>query len=269
MAEQRSHPDRRRSRDCRDRIEHTRLLCALEVDGEILQRRLEQSERQHNELKVIYDTAPIGLAYFDLDNYHYVRLNSRQAAFFGLQPEQMVGKTLTELAPIPGLRELFDQVAEGIPVMNHPLEGVLATDPKEYRYWRVSYGPVYGSDGRMQGITAASQEITEQKRAENALIQSEKLAAVGRFAASMAHEINNPLAGVTNILYLAQTSNNPDEVRSLLQSADTELRRVSAIAVQMVRFHRQSGYPRLADFTRLRKRFCTCFRAGCETERFL
>jgi hypothetical protein len=82
-------------------------------------------------------------------------LNERQAAFFGLKPSQVVGKTLTQMAPIPGLRELFDQVARGEPVANYPLEGALVTDPTEYRYWNVSYFPVYGPNGIIQGITAA------------------------------------------------------------------------------------------------------------------
>src|SRR5580698_1610472 len=180
---------------CWKSMARARILRALEADRDELR-------RQHAELKTIYDTAPIGLAYFDLDDYHYLRLNDRQAAFFGLKPSQVVGKTLTQMAPIPGLRELFDQVARGEPVVNYPLEGALVTDPTEYRYWNVSYFPVYGPNGIIQGITAASQEITQQKKAEKALIESEKLAAVGRLAASIAHEINNPLEAVTNLLIL-------------------------------------------------------------------
>jgi len=151
------------------------------------------------------------------------------------------------MAPIPGLHELFDQVARGEPVVNYPLEGALVTDPTEYRYWNVSYFPVYGPNGIIQGITAASQEITQQKKAEKALIESEKLAAVGRLAASIAHEINNPLEAVTNLLYLARLSTNLEEVPNLLQAADTELRRVSAIAAQTLRFHRQSSSPQAIE----------------------
>jgi PAS domain S-box-containing protein len=225
---------------CWESMERGRLLRALVTEREELR-------RQHAELKTIYDTAPIGLAYFDLDDYHYLRLNDRQAAFFGLKPDHIVGKTLTEMAPIPGLRELFDQVVRGDPVVNYPLEGTLITDPNEYRYWTVSYFPVYGPDGAIQGITAASQEITQQKKTEKALIQTEKLAAVGRLAASIAHEINNPLESITNLLYLARSSNNLEEVHALLQVADSELRRVSTITSQTLRFHRQSSSPQEID----------------------
>lgn len=232
---------------CWESIERSRALRALEADREELRRKSDESRRQHAELQTIYDTAPIGLAYFDLDDYHYLRLNERQAAFFGLKPAQVVGRTVTEMAPIPGLRELFDQVARGEPVINYPLEGTLVTDPTEHRYWNVSYFPVYGPDGKIQGITAASQEITQQKKAEKALIQAEKLAAVGRLAASIAHEINNPLEAITNLLFLARSTDNADQLRTFLDNADAELRRVSAITAQTLRFHRQSTSPLQVD----------------------
>jgi PAS domain S-box-containing protein len=232
---------------CWESIERSRALRALEADREALRRKSEESERQHAELKTIYDTAPIGLAYFDLEGYHYMRLNERQAAFFGLKPTEVVGRTLTEMAPIPGLRELFDQVAQGNPVVNYPLEGTLATDLKEYRYWTVNYFPVYGVDGTIQGITAASQEITKQKMAEKALLQNEKLAAAGRLAASVAHEINNPLEAVTNLLYLARATEDPEDIHKLLSTAEDEVRRISAITMQTLRFHRQSSSPQAVD----------------------
>ncbi len=219
--------------------------------AEILQRKTEEAERQHAEIETIYRTAPIGLALFDLPDYRYIRLNDRQAAFFGLKPEDIVGKTLTEMAPIEGLRELFDQVARGEPVVNYPLEGTLVTDPANYRYWTVSYFPVYALDGAITGITAASLEITQQKKAEQALIQSEKLAAVGRLASSIAHEINNPLESVTNLLYLARTSPTLAEVRDYLASAEIELRRVAAITSQTLRFHKQATSPQEIDLIAL------------------
>ncbi len=210
---------------------------------ELLQRR-EDMERQFAEIEAVYRTAPIGLALFDLDGYHYLRLNDRQAAFFGLTPEQIVGRTLTEMAPIEGLRELFDQVAGGgPPIVNYPLEGTLITDPSEYRYWTVSYYPVLGADGTIQGITAASLEITQQKKAELALIESDKLAAVGRLASSIAHEINNPLESVTNLLYLARNSEKLDEAKDYLERAEHELKRVAAVTSQTLRFHKQATSP--------------------------
>ncbi len=76
-----------------------------------------------------------------------------------------------------------------------------------------------------------------------ALLQTEKLAAVGRLASSIAHEINNPLESVTNLLYLARQSSNTPEVQFYLDTADQELRRVSIIASQTLRFHKQGTKP--------------------------
>jgi PAS domain S-box-containing protein len=210
---------------------------------EALKDKSEQAERQLSEIETVYRTAPIGLALFDTNDFRYLRLNDRQAEFFGLKPEQVVGRTLTEMAPIEGLRELFEQVLAGEPVVNFPLEGELVTRPGEHRYWTVSYFPVVGADGAVQAISAASLEITQQRKAELALLQSEKLAVVGRLAASIAHEINNPLESVTNLLYLAERSKELAETRMYVQTAERELRRVSVIANQTLRFHKQSSSP--------------------------
>jgi PAS domain S-box-containing protein len=210
---------------------------------EALREKSEQAERRLAEIETLYRTAPIGLALFDREDYRYLRLNDRQAAFFGLKPEQVVGRTLTEMAPIEGLRELFDQVRDGQPVINFPLEGEVATEPGKRRYWTVSYFPVLGADGAVQAITAASLEVTAQRKTELALIQSEKLAVVGRMAASIAHEINNPLESVTNLLYLAERSSDLAEIKDFVQMAEQELRRVAAIANQTLRFHKQSSSP--------------------------
>jgi PAS domain S-box-containing protein len=214
----------------------------LQARHELLEKS-EQAERQRAEIEAVYRTAPIGLALFDTKDYRYLRLNDRQADFFGLKPEHIVGRTLTEMAPIEGLKELFDQVLDKQPVINFPLEGELATEPGVHRHWMVSYFPVIGPEGEVQAITAASLEVTAQKRAERALIQSEKLAAVGRLAASIAHEINNPLEAVTNLLYLAQLSNELDATKGFVQMAERELRRVSVIANQTLRFYKQSTSP--------------------------
>jgi PAS domain S-box-containing protein len=94
-----------------------------------------------------------------------------------------------------------------------------------------------GAPVRFTGVVL---DITERKLAEQALLRTEKLAAVGRLASSIAHEINNPLESVTNLLYLARFAEDLDQSREYLASADSELRRVSAIASQTLRFHKQS-----------------------------
>jgi signal transduction histidine kinase len=96
-------------------------------------------------------------------------------------------------------------------------------------------------------LVPEARDITELKRAEAALLQSEKLAAVGRLAASIAHEINNPLEAVTNLIYLARKDAGSDEVRDYLEMAERELRRVAVITNQTLRFHKQATRPRLVS----------------------
>jgi PAS domain S-box-containing protein len=221
-----------------------RDITAQRQAAEELERKTRQAERQAAEIEALYRTAPIGLALFDTHDFRYLRLNDRQAAFFGLKPEQVAGRTLTEMAPIPGLRELFEQVRDGTPVVNYPLEGELISHPGEHRYWTVNYFPVHAPDGSVQAISAASLEITQQKKAEHALIQSEKLAAVGRLASSISHEINNPLESVTNLLYLIATDAElPASMKAYVELAQAEVARVSQIATQTLRFHRQTMRP--------------------------
>jgi PAS domain S-box-containing protein len=186
----------------------------------------------------------VGLAQYDPVEFRCLRLNERQAEILGLPSEEVIGRRFDEVAPITGLLEMFQVAAEGHTVKNQIVEGVLPTRPGEHRVWDVSYAPVYGDDGTVQAITAAWLEITHLKRAESALVQSEKLAAVGRLASSISHEINNPLEAITNLLYLiSENENLPENLRIYVHMAQSELSRVSQIATQTLRFHRQAAKP--------------------------
>jgi signal transduction histidine kinase len=90
-------------------------------------------------------------------------------------------------------------------------------------------------------IAAFIADLTLQKRSEELLRRTEKLAVAGRLAASIAHEINNPLEAITNLLYLVGTSTLEPEAREYLDAAQVELDRVAKITVQTLRFHRRSS----------------------------
>ena len=204
----------------------------------------QETERQRAELETVYQTAPIGLAQFDPVEFRCLRLNGRQAEIFGLPPEEIVGRHLKEIAPIGGLHEMLQTAAEGHTIKNRTVEGELPTRPGERRVWDVSFAPVFGEDGSVQAVTGAWLDITHLKKAEEALVQSEKLAAVGRLASSISHEINNPLEAITNLLYLiSQSDHLPDDLRIYVHMAQSELLRVSQIATQTLRFHRQADKP--------------------------
>lgn len=95
-----------------------------------------------------------------------------------------------------------------------------------------------------QEAEALKTEIRERQRAQEALVRAEKGAAVGRLAASIAHEINNPLTSLTNLLYLLQTQSPQDTSTWHYASlADLEVRRISRITKQMLSFYRDSSRP--------------------------
>jgi len=222
------------------------LGVSIDIDdrktfAETLQQRQEETERQRAELETIYQTAPVGLALFDAVDLRYLRINDRQAEIIGLPKEEILGQIITDIIPLPNLKELLQTAAAGRPIRNHLLQGELPGRPGEQRTFNVSYSPVLNAHGTIEAIAASVLEITNQKKAEAALIQSEKLAAVGRLASSISHEINNPLEAITNLLYLIALSEDlPEGVRPYVLTAQSELARVCQIATQTLRFHRQA-----------------------------
>src|SRR5580698_4561491 len=86
-------------------------------------------------------------------------------------------------------------------------------------------------------------QIQQYARAQEALLRSEKLAVTGRLAASIAHEINNPLEAVTNLLFLMRLTPDPTEAERYLTNAEQELARVAEIAKQTLRFYREPNHP--------------------------
>jgi PAS domain S-box-containing protein len=106
-----------------------------------------------------------------------------------------------------------------------------------------SGAPICDSSGQMIGVVLVFRDITERRMSEGALMRAEKLAAAGRLAASVAHEVNNPLEGLTNLVYIAHRSNNIDEIRQLLSQAEGELGRIAHITRQSLGFYRETSTP--------------------------
>jgi PAS domain S-box-containing protein len=115
----------------------------------------------------------------------------------------------------------------------HRLDGTLG--------WAASRAvPLLSPDGEILEWFGTAADITERKRSEEVLRRSEKLAAAGRLASTVAHEINNPLEAVTNLLYLARNSSDPAMIHAWLDTADEELVRISHLARQTLAFYRQT-----------------------------
>ena len=200
--------------------------------------------------------APVLFAVLDGPEHRFTMANSNFLQV--VSNRNVLGKTVAEALPEAveqGYLQVLDRVfstgesflAEGAQFYIAPVEG----KPPEERILDFVYQPLREEDGNISGIIVIGVDITYRKQAEKALIQSEKLAAVGRLASTIAHEINNPLESVTNLVYLARETDSLAASRELLDLADQELRRMSAIARQTLHFNKQTAEPRAITCTDL------------------
>jgi PAS domain S-box-containing protein len=211
----------------------------------VLQQQYAEIDRQRRELEAIYYSVPIGLALYHPTNLTVLRINNYQANVLRISTGEAVGLRYADLTSgVPSAIGYMRRAAAGETILNVHIEGALDRYPDDYRHWTGTYSPIKNENGEVIAVAVATIEITQQRRSEAALIQSEKLAAVGRMASSIAHEINNPLESVTNLIYIARTYSDVPEVQNFLDLADQELRRVSIIANQTLRFHKQATLPR-------------------------
>jgi signal transduction histidine kinase len=227
-------------------IRGTLVVCTETTDSVVAKTQLQQ-ERER--LADLFQQAPAFFALlrgpthiFEMINPPYQELIGGRAA---------IGKSLRDAVPeaeSQGFVTLLDTVYQsGTPFIGRstPIQLARSGSPSlDQRYLDFVYQPRRDPDGTVSGIIVLGVDVTESRRAEQALLQSEKLAAVGRLASSIAHEINNPLEAVTNLIYLAQHAPDLDDIRRFLSMAESELQRVSVIASRTLRFHRQSTLPR-------------------------
>src|SRR5579871_5683007 len=129
-----------------------------------------------------------------------------------------------------------------------------------YRFVMSRGVPVFREDSSVKEWVGTCTDIQERKDSEVALRKSERLALAGQMAASIAHEINNPLEAVTNLLYLINMQAANDEARHYCTLAQHELTRVSEISGQTLRFYRKSSKPVETDVAELLESLLQLFR---------
>ena len=153
---------------------------------------------------------------------------------------QLLNKAYSEIE-----NQAFDELAKHCfgPDTCLPHDGGPLEVQADNRFFRLSLNPIV-SDHVITGSVVTVAETTTQKLAEQALLVSERLAATGRIAHTIAHEINNPLEAITNLVYLLQNSlDKPEVARQYLTQTADELARVSRISRQILSFNREASSP--------------------------
>ncbi|NYF81359.1 two-component system sensor histidine kinase NtrB [Granulicella arctica] len=171
--------------------------------------------------------------------------NEAACRMFGYTEEEIVGHSILELIP-EYLHEDEADILRKLKAgerINH-YETVRLKKNGETIDVSLTISPVRNSENVIIGSSKIARNISDRKQLEQRLIQADKIATMGRMAATIAHEINNPLESVINLLYLARTSGElGSEARGYLLTAEAEIERVSHIARQTLGYYRDTGAP--------------------------
>jgi PAS domain S-box-containing protein len=167
---------------------------------------------------------------------------------YGYKAGEVIGNSIVLIFP-PDRREELDEIMRRVrrgEKLEH-YETVRRTKDGRLLDISLTISPIYDGGGELKGASAIGRDITEIRRAEAALRLSERLASVGRLAATVTHEINNPLDSIGNVLYLLAQRGLSDEDTTLVHYAQEELRRVLQIVRQTLAFNRSVSFP--SEFT--------------------
>ena len=175
--------------------------------------------------------------------------------------EQLTGWTSAEASKLP-LETVFEIVNEStretvenpvtkvkrvggiVGLANHT---VLIRKNRSELHIADSGAPIHDKSGKLTGVVLVFRDVTMERRTQDALLANEKLAVAGRLAATIAHEIHNPLDSVSNLLYLMRTGSNAEESKQFMAMAEQELARVTQISRAMLGLYRESRTPVQVD----------------------
>ncbi len=221
----------------------TRMLESLnhELEKRVQDRtaELEKSEEQFRMRAELVELASEAIMVRDMSGVVHF-WNSGAENIFGWRKHEILEKDLHSM-----LKTVFPVSREEVEAELRKRgwwEGNLIQTTKDGSEIVVAYRKTLNRESN--GILEVGRDITNQLRAEEALRETERLAAMGRVAGIIAHEINNPLEAVTNLVYLLRNhSSLDDEARHCAVLAEDELRRVSHITRQTLSFYRESKQP--------------------------
>jgi PAS domain S-box-containing protein len=207
-------------------------------------RSLREAHANRVRLAAIVDSSNDGIISIDLDGM-VTSWNAAAMQIFGYAPEEMLGQSILQI--IPG--EFHDQEAA---ILRNLRNGKRLDHFETERLCKngarikisLTISPLRDGRGRVIGASKIARDITERVKMQEVFIESEKLAATGRMAAAIAHEINNPLEAVTNLAFLINTNENLDPMtKECSRMLMAEIHRISNVAKRSLTFFRDTGKP--------------------------
>jgi PAS domain S-box-containing protein len=190
--------------------------------------------------------------------------NNAAVRVFGYSADEIVGTSILKLIPVhlhSDEKTIIENIRAGRRV-DHFETIRLAKDGRQIDV-SLTVSPIKDQHGRVIGASKILRDISSRKRIEQSLLQSEKIAATGRMAATIAHEINNPLESVINLLYLLRTKITDTEGLSYLATAEDELGRVSHIAKQTLGYYREHAAAGQASLSQIAEHALTIYEPRC------
>jgi PAS domain S-box-containing protein len=223
-----------------------------------------ESARRLSEVAAIVESSDDAILSKDLTG-QIMSWNQAAARILGYSREEIVGSSILRLIPQELHHEektILAKIRAGERIDHY--ETVRLTKSGERLEVSLSISPIRDDSGTIVGASKILRDISAKKRTEASLLQAEKIAAAGRMAATIAHEVNNPLEAVMNLIYLARSNaEDADEVRTFLQAAEGEVARVSHIAKQTLGFYRENESPMRASLSELAAKAIRVYSPKC------
>ena len=224
----------------RDITDRKRLERQLETYREELENKVRERTREIEETKQylenLLENANDVIYTLDTEQ-RFTYVNSKIEAW-GYRKDDLLGRPyLALLSKRHRGRRLKSTLDIGA---KQVYEVEVVTRTGEPRAVMVSVSPLHGVEGAILGVLGIARDMTETKKLEHRIRNSEKLASVGRLAAGVAHEINNPLGGILNCLYnLRKGTLSPSRLEEYRVSMEDGVRRVQKIVRQLLDFSQQ------------------------------
>jgi PAS domain S-box-containing protein len=240
------------------------VIGASKIARDISDRR--KADESRSRLAAIVDSADDAIISKTLDGI-VTSWNRGAQRLFGYEEQEMIGRSILWLIP-EDLRYEEDDILRklrGGGKIEH-YETTRLSKSGELREVSITISPIRNSNGDVIGASKIARDISDRKKVERLAIQAEKLATTGRMAAAIAHEINNPLASLTNLIFLArQEGCSKEDMQYYLTTAEAELERVSHIARQTLGFYRDTGAPMEVHLRELVESVLTVYRNRMQT----